>query len=219
MDEKEYNKQYQLKNKERLKIARKEYYEKNKERCSERCRKYREANKEKLKEKRKEYYLNNKKKILGWQKKYRKNNPEKIKKCRQEYYQKNKEKAKRYRIENWGTIQARMKIYRQENKEKLREKDRKCHQRLKIEVLTHYGQGRLRCVQCGFDEDFHALSLDHVDGGGEKDRRKFGTGVSFFYYLRRNNYPDGFQTLCMNCQFIKAHENDEYPNKYGISRR
>jgi len=128
------------------------------------------------------------------------------------YYQEHKE--------NWKECNKNrkeyMREYRIENKEKIRQKDRECHQRLKIEVLTHYGQGRLRCVRCGFDDDFHALSLDHIDGGGEEDRRKFGAGVSFFYYLRRNNYPTGFQTLCMNCQFIKAWENKEFSNQSAV---
>ena len=82
-------------------------------------------------------------------------------------------------------------------------------QKLKIEVLAHYSGGALVCVRCGFD-DLRALSLDHIDGNGRKDRADPKYNASKFYIsLRRMDYPEGFQTLCMNCQYIKRVENNE----------
>ena len=72
---KEYDKQYNLKNKERLI----KYRLKNKEIISERGKNYRLNNKERIKEQRKQYYLNNKKHItkvrLKWDAEQKKNNP------------------------------------------------------------------------------------------------------------------------------------------------
>lgn len=93
----------------------------------------------------------------------------------------------------------------------LREKyPMKRHERpVKIDVLEHYGGGKLACVRCGFS-DIRALTLDHVNGNGADDRKLRGSGGRLYFYLRRFGYPEGYQTLCMNCQFIKAHENKEY---------
>lgn len=79
-------------------------------------------------------------------------------------------------------------------------------QRVKCEVLSHYSNGDMKCVRCGFD-DIRALSIDHVNGGGRKHTR--GLTETLYNWLKRNNYPDGFQVLCMNCQFIKKMENGE----------
>ncbi len=94
---------------------------------------------------------------------------------------------------------------------KLREK----HRLLKVEVLTRYGNGRLACIGCGFG-DIRALSLDHIYGRemNDKTARKKGKKIEAFAHLCRRlkeeGYPEGFQTLCMNCQWIKRHDNREY---------
>ena len=85
------------------------------------------------------------------------------------------------------------------------------NENLKIEVLTHYGRGQLACVQCGFD-NIDALSIDHIYGNGRQHRRTIGArrgGKRIYAWLRKRNFPDGFQTLCMNCQFIKRKVNNE----------
>lgn len=83
------------------------------------------------------------------------------------------------------------------------------NQEIRGEVLTHYGKGKLACVHCGFN-DTRALSLDHIEGDG-KIRRDSGelTGVALYRRLKNLGYPIGYQTLCMNCQWIKRVENHE----------
>lgn len=78
---------------------------------------------------------------------------------------------------------------------------------LKKDILTHYGNGQCKCIRCGF-EDLRALTIDHVSGNGTKHRRSIRTG-NFYSWLKYNNYPSGFQTLCGNCQLIKKDENRE----------
>ena len=58
----------------------KEYYENNKDKISDKRREYYEKNKEKLKESKKEYNEKNKDKIKEYQKEYRDNNKDKINK-------------------------------------------------------------------------------------------------------------------------------------------
>jgi hypothetical protein len=75
-------------------------------------------------------------------------------------------------------------------------------------VLTHYGNGKLACSMCGFD-DIRALSLDHINGGGNKHCKSLGIKGTLYNWLIKHNFPEGYQTLCMNCQFIKSVINRE----------
>lgn len=73
----------------------------------------------------------------------------------------------------------------------------------KIEVLTHYGRGKCACLWCGFDI-VAALTLDHIADDGYDDPR---SGKILYRYLLKHNFPEGYQTLCMNCQYIKRDRN------------
>lgn len=81
--------------------------------------------------------------------------------------------------------------------EKIKENKKLYRQKLKIEVMNAYG-GKCNC--CG-ESNLIFLTIDHVYGGGCAHKRKlnFGGGTDFYMWLRRNDYPDGFQVLCFNC--------------------
>ena len=88
--------------------------------------------------------------------------------------------------------------------------------KIRIEVLTHYGNGELRCVNpnclvSGGCTDIRALQLDHINGGGCKHRREIrgSGGINLYRWLQENNYPEGYQTLCANCNWIKKVVNKE----------
>ena len=89
------------------------------------------------------------------------------------------------------------------------ENAQRCHYKLKLNVIAYYSQGNMACSRCGF-ADIRALSVDHINGGGTKHRSEVGEGRAFWRWLVKNNYPEGYQILCMNCQFIKREENQEY---------
>ena len=80
--------------------------------------------------------------------------------------------------------------------------------KLKVEVLQNYSPD-LRCLKCGFT-DIRALSIDHINGNGNKHRKSIGCyGSQFYTWLKNHNYPVGYQVLCMNCNFIKRFEQRE----------
>lgn len=86
--------------------------------------------------------------------------------------------------------------------------------KIKTTVMMHYGSdGIAKCAKCGYN-DIRALSIDHIDGKGCDHRKELGrgngSGKKFYKWLIKNNFPDGYQVLCMNCQFIKSQENHEY---------
>lgn len=70
----------------------------------------------------------------------------------------------------------------------------------KVACFDHYGWA---CACCGEAEPAF-LVMDHVDGGGNQHRRE--TSAQYIYlWLVRHGFPEGFQTLCHNCNFAKAH--------------
>lgn len=94
-----------------------------------------------------------------------------------------------------------------------RKNGRERSRKLKIEVLQAYCNGEIKCARCPFN-DTRALSIDHVNGDGAKHRRTLNhRGSKTYRWLKKNNFPPGFQVLCMNCQWIKRFENKEYPHR------
>ena len=101
-----------------------------------------------------------------------------------------------------------MKKYSQtpRGKRKLLEAVHRSQRKTKVAVITHYGNGEQSCVRCG-ERDIRCLTIDHmkaVQGGG---RQRPGY---FYRWLVKNNFPEGYQTLCMNCQWKKRAEMREY---------
>ena len=67
------------------------------------------------------------------------------------------------------------------------------------------------CKTCGFS-DKRALAIDHIDGGGNQDRKVKGGN---YYYAVLKELRDGsnkYQLLCFNCNQIKKIENKEDKN-------
>jgi len=91
-NKKEYMKNYNKKNKDKLKIERDK--PENKEKIKEYNKVRYQNNKEKIKKRVREYNFNNKEKIRETKIKYRKKHKDRIQKKHKEYYQNNKEKIK-----------------------------------------------------------------------------------------------------------------------------
>lgn len=144
-----------------------------------------------------EYRKKNRDRILAAEKEYRERNKDNFRAYFKKWYDKNKDRLNQQRRE-----------YNREHPERKRESAAKYQQRLKIEVLTHYGNNRLACMKCG-NTDIRVLSIDHISGGGGKHLRGL-RGIRIYHWLIQQSYPVGYQTLCMNCQFIKRRENKEY---------
>lgn len=90
-------------------------------------------------------------------------------------------------------------IYRSTHPDKTKKWDRNKIVKLKHTVISHYGA---KCACCG-EEMIDFLCIDHIDGGGRQHRKITGVGTHFYQWLKRNNYPIGFQVLCYNCNHAK----------------
>lgn len=83
------------------------------------------------------------------------------------------------------------------------------NQKLRFSVLELMGN---KCVTCGFN-DWRALQIDHINGGGSKVR----DGQGLYRNLLQLETPElnnKYQLLCANCNFIKRYSNNEL-NQYS----
>lgn len=74
--------------------------------------------------------------------------------------------------------------------------------------------GGPRCVRCGYDTDFRALVVDHINGGGQIEYRKYNYNVlkmlKDILALPETERVAKYQVLCANCNRIKQFENGEF---------
>lgn len=111
---------------------------------------------------------------------------------------------------------AKKRIYYMGHREEIRAIHAGYRNKRKLRVLEHYGGGKVACIKCG-EARIACLSIDHINGGGSKHKESIRTdarakgisGSAFYGWLIAQNFPGGYQTLCMNCQFIKRMENHE----------
>lgn len=86
------------------------------------------------------------------------------------------------------------------NAKKARERGPDDRLKLRVQVLTAYGSGKLACVCCK-ETHIEFLTIDHIKGGGSAERRTTGTNT-LYRRLRRQGFPQGdYRTLCFNCNW------------------
>lgn len=136
------------------------------------------------KEKLKEYKRN-------WIKQARLKNPEKFKKQSKESRQRHPDKVRARKRKNYwkhrDTELARSKTWYRKNKDL---------------VIQHYGGNPPKC-SCCFTSIREFLTIEHKNGGGTAHRKNIGAG-NLPYFLVKNNFPDGYDVLCYNCNCAKA---------------
>jgi len=115
------------------------------------------------------------------------------------------------------SIQA-AKIWQQNNRDGHNQSQRESRHRLRNEVIDAYGG---KCACCG-ETRKEFLSIDHKNGNGNKQKKEIGarTSQEFYCWLKENNYPDGFQVLCFNCNCGKGtysvcpYDKDSFEEKF-----
>ena len=123
---------------------------------------------------------------------------------------------RKYYIEHGERIRARVAAWRAENKDRVAERarqrvregtsrsperNRRSRARLKAQVITAYGG---RCVCCG-ETETEFLSIDHVNGGGTRERKVVNGGGLSWRLARDSGYSDCYRVLCLNCNW-SAHQ-------------
>lgn len=126
-------------------------------------------------------------------KKYNEKYKDKLKVTKHLYYEKNKQSF---------IDRANKNIVK--NRERVRGYGRTSRFKIKSTVFSHYCDENIKCKICN-ENDIDILSIDHIGGKGNDHRKEIGIsgGHRFYFWLKSNNYPDGYQILCMNCQYRK----------------
>jgi hypothetical protein len=149
------------------------------------------------------YYSNHRDEIKARRKKNREQNHEEYLRKRREYYQNHKE-----------NICKENRDFARNHKRERRIANREYYKRLRMQCLIHYGGSPPKCVCCGEDH-IEFLAIDHINGGGNKHRRQLSGNREIYLWLIKNNFPNGFQILCHNCNLSKGFYG-YCPHKEGI---
>ena len=119
---------------------------------------------------------------------------------------------KKYKLTFKGKLTG--KKWRIKNKEKIQKYRKEITtpkiKKLAIEVFSVYSKRHSNsnipcCRCCGINEYMEFLTVDHIYGRDnlpEDEKDLHGKGLN--WWLKKNNYPDGFQILCFNCNMAKG---------------
>ena len=105
------------------------------------------------------------------------------------------------------------------NKERVRPAAKRFRDKRKKDAFKAYGGYICRC--CGETTPLF-LTIDHINNNGADHRREIGRGRKsnasgpVYAWLRKNNYPEGFQVLCMNCNFGKRMNKGVCPHQEAL---
>lgn len=107
-------------------------------------------------------------------------------------YNKDKVKISKNNQSRWN------KLTDVQKEEKLK-KRREYGQKRRMIVLEHYGS---KCTCCG-ESEIKFLEVDHINNNGAQHRKELGS-YKIINWLIKNNFPEGFQLLCSNCNMAKG---------------
>lgn len=132
-------------------------------------------------------------------------------------YEKKKEQMKQRSKLNYEAKREYFRKYRANRyandeafRERCRAKGRERHLSLRKIVIDYYGG---KCVCCG-ENEFLFLEIDHINNDGHKHRSIIGySSGKLLRWIINNNFPNGFQVLCSNCNYGKRKNGGICPHK------
>lgn len=101
--------------------------------------------------------------------------------------------------------------YQKANLGKVRVSHRKWYFERKMKVLKLLGNecaNPYNLPHPDWCNDWRCLQIDHVNGGGNKQRKKIGSTICFLSYVLK--HPEEFQLLCSNCNWLKRYVKGEH---------
>jgi|SRR6516165_11046110 len=104
------------------------------------------------------------------------------------------------------------------NSTKVKESSNASRLKLRLEVFNAYGGAKCYC--CG-ETTLLLLSMDHINNNGAEHRKELsgnsrtGGGAELYRWLRKNNFPAGYQVACFSCNWGKHANGGICPHKSG----
>jgi len=118
----------------------------------------------------------------------------------------NNQLVKQYQNKSWQKNKIKYNTNRknlyQQNPEKFRQQTINHKRKLKNIVMIHYSKGVPQCNCCG-ELIMEFLTIDHILGRKNFNHDSKVGGTALYRWLIKNNFPDGFQVLCFNCNITK----------------
>jgi len=139
-----------------------------------------------------------------------------------EWREKNKSRYREWRKNHYQKIRetqiAKATEWNKNNSAKKAEKAATWYRKMRHEVIMAYGGYKCNCPGCDETEPLF-LVIDHVNNDGHKYRKtkngyKVGehTGGKLLSWIKKHNFPEGFQVLCASCNQGKALNNGICPH-------
>lgn len=127
------------------------------------------------------------------------NNPAVKRAAVRRWEKRNPDKVKLYKRINYERMSD-------ERRARIRQYNLERGRTIRHELITFMGG---KCCGCEFD-DYRALQIDHVNGGGSKERATNMNRTSYHLRVRVVESPNTYQLLCANCNWIKKSEQQEH---------
>jgi len=194
----------QLRSTPKAKAKDAEYYQKNKERMDAQSSKWAKDNSELVNQRSRKHRADNLEDARKYGRDWHRNNPIKSKAQGKRYYHSHKAERKAA-YQKWieKNRERYLKQQVQYNKDNA-EKNSKKRFANRMYVLNYYSlESYPICARCG-EKEIGFLEIDHVKGVIEKDGRG---GHALVKYIIDNNFPENYQILCTNCNWLKHREN------------
>jgi hypothetical protein len=130
--------------------------------------------------------------------------------CHQQYHprswhQKYCQACQKIKAKEWteSAIAKRPEYYRVKN----REDARRHRMAVRLRALGNYSNQTFACACCAESErDF--FTIDHIKGNASSQSKALGiprSSYRLYEWLIRNQFPAGYQVLCMKCNMAKGH--------------
>jgi len=86
------------------------------------------------------------------------------------------------------------------------------YHRKKMEIFVLLG---CKCIRCG-ESDWRCLQIDHVKGGGQKERKRFSCYFLYLNFVLKQiqSGSKDYQLLCANCNWKKRYEGSGEVNQW-----
>lgn len=189
----EYSRNRYSAKRDELRQQLRDYYAKNRESALQKAKDYYDANKEKVLKGRRKNYEANRSVVLIRCAEWKAKNPEKVKVAQRRWTESNREK-----------VRASANKYARANRARVAER----WMVMRLMVMEAYGGAHCAC--CG-ESTYEFLTIDHIDNDGAKHRAAIGSHL--YRWLIENDFPEGFQVLCMNCNWGKHRNGGICPHK------